>query len=139
VFQLETFIGSTPQGAIFQFALCGLLYNLIQAVRGYIAEAQQRPAHSLSSEMIFGDVCDQLTAGSLLVPQSDLLALFAMPRSAEQVQDRLKQLLAGPWSTLWIKSPPKNKRPPTAQRTVRGGHSSAWKLIQQAKAQPPPR
>ncbi len=139
VFHLQTFIGSTPQGAIFQFALCGLLYNLIQAVRGYIAQAQQRLVRSLSSEMIFGDVCDQLTAGSVLVPQSELLALLAPPCSAEQVKDRLKQLLTGPWSKLWIKSPPKKKRPPTKQRTVPGGHSSAWKLIQQAKAQPPPR
>lgn len=139
VFHLQKFVGSTPQGAIFQFALCALLYNLIHVIRGYIAHHQRRPARSLSSEMIFGDVCDQLTAGSLLLEPRQLSLLLDQPLTSVLVKTRLAHLLAGSWKSLWIKCPPKKKRPPTLQRAVRGGHSSAWKLIQAAKAKPPPR
>ena len=139
VFHLQKFVGSTPQGAIFQFALCGLLYNLIHVIRGYIAHSQRRPARSLSSEMIFGDVCDQLTAGSLLLEPVQFEQLFDQPLTPPVVISRLNQLLDGPWKSLWIKCPPKKKRPQTLQRAVPGGHSSAWKLLQAAKAQPPPR
>src|SRR5262249_39690316 len=137
VFHLQRFISSTPQGAIFQFALCGLLYNLIQVVRGYIGNLQQRPAQSLSSEMIFDDVADQMTAASLLLSPEQVVELLE-PEPVAQIQTRLSTLLAGQWSSLWIKCPPKKKRPPPAQRAVPGGHSSAWKLIQQAKAKPHP-
>ena len=37
VFGLEHLIGTRPEGVIFQFAMCLLLYNLIQVVRGAIA------------------------------------------------------------------------------------------------------
>jgi hypothetical protein len=136
VFHLQQFIGSTPQGAIFQFALCGLLYNLIQVVRGYIAHLQQRPAESLSSEMIFSDVTDQMKAAALFVTPEQLSQHLEPPLAADQLRARLLQLLAGQWSTLWIKSPPKKKRPPPIRRRVPGNHCSAWKLIQQAKAKP---
>ena len=36
VFGLEHLIGTKPEGVIFQFAMCLLLYNLIQVVRGVI-------------------------------------------------------------------------------------------------------
>jgi hypothetical protein len=139
VFHLQQFIGSTPQGAIFQFALCGLLYNLIQVVRGYIAQLQERPAPSLSSEMIFDHVTDQMTAASLLLSPDQLAELLQPPLNGAQLRPHLLQLLQGQWSSLWIKCPPKNKRPPPPKRKIAGGHSSAWKLIQQAKAKPPPR
>lgn len=138
VFQLQKLVSSTPQGAIFQFALCGLLYNVIQLVRRYIGHVQQRPARSLSSEMIFRDVCDQLTAASVLVPVEEMPKFFPTPRPIEEMKSTLKTILTGPWSTLWIKCPAKKKSPPHIRRKVPGGHSSAWKLIQQAKTRHPP-
>ena len=33
VFHLQALIGTTPQGTVFQFAFCLLLYNLLQVVR----------------------------------------------------------------------------------------------------------
>jgi hypothetical protein len=33
VFHLQSLIGTTPQGTVFQFAFCGLLYNMVQVVR----------------------------------------------------------------------------------------------------------
>ena len=138
VFHLQKFIGSTPQGAIFQFALCALLYNLVHVVRAYVAQHQRVSARQLSSEMIFGDVCDQLTAAALLLDPPQLALPQHLPSSGE-VQARLHHLLANPWKSIWLKCPPKKKRHPTVQRPIRGGHSSAWKLLQAAKAQPPPR
>jgi hypothetical protein len=139
VFHLQQLISSSPQGAIFQFALCALLYNLIQVVRGYIAWLQSRPAASLSSEMIFRSTCDQLTACAVMLPQTALIDHLPVLQSAIEVRHRLTQLLAGQWSNAWIKSPAKKKTRPTTKRPVPGGHSSAWKLIQQTKAKPPPR
>jgi hypothetical protein len=138
VFHLERFISTSPQGAVFQFALCVLLYNLIQAIRGYIASLQSRPVRSLSSEMIFRSACDQLTACAVMLPAEPLVTKLPLFQTPQEVRRRLNQLLASQWSALWIKSPPKKKTPPTPQRTIPGGHSSAWKLIAAAKLKPPP-
>jgi len=138
VFHLQKFVSSTPQGAIFQFALCCLLYNVIQMIRGYIACLQKRPSRSLSSEMIFGDVCDQLTAASLLVPAEDLLEYAGSPLPVAEIKTKLRSILANQWSPLWIKCPSKKKASPPIRRPVPGGHSSAWKLIQQSKPKRPP-
>jgi Transposase DDE domain len=42
VFGLSALIASTPEGTIFQFALCLLLYNMIQVIRGVVATQGQR-------------------------------------------------------------------------------------------------
>jgi hypothetical protein len=139
VFHLERLVSTSPQGAVFQFALCALLYNLIQAIRGYIAWAQSRPARSLSSEMIFRSACDQLTACAVMLPTEPLVTKLPRLETPEEVRQRLEQLLAHQWSVLWIKSPPKKRTPSTPQRSVRGGHSSAWKLITASPSKPPPR
>ena len=139
VFHLERLVSTSPQGAVFQFALCVLLYNLIQVIRAYIASLQSRSPHSLSSEMIFRSACDQLTACAVLLPTQPLVAELSPLRSSAEVRQRLNDLLAHQWSALWIKSPPKKKSPPKQQTAIRGGHCSAWKLITAAKQKPPPR
>ena len=139
VFHLERLVSTSPQGAIFQFSLCVLLYNLIQVIRGYIASLQSRSPQSLSSEMIFRSTCDQLTACAVLLPTQPLVAELLPLQSPCEVRQRLKHLLVQQWSALWIKSPPKKKSPPKQQTPIRGGHSSAWKLITAAKQKPPPR
>ena len=139
VFHLERLVSTSPQGAIFQFALCALLYNLIQVIRGYIAWLQSRPARTLSSEMIFRSACDQLTACAVMLPNQPLAAHPPRLSTPDEIRERLGRLLAKQWSTLWMKSPAKKKTTPTPLRSVRGGHSSAWKLITAAKPQPPPR
>jgi hypothetical protein len=136
VFHLERLVSTSPQGAIFQFALCSLLYNLIQVIRGYVAHAQSRPARSLSSEMIFRSVCDQLTACAVMLPTEPLAASVGRLQTPDDVRERLNALLAAAWSVLWIKSPNKKKKPPPNQRPVPGGHASAWKLINANKRKP---
>ena len=134
VFQLQSLIGSTPQGALFQFSLCLLLYNIIQIVRGYIAELEQRAAATISSELLFRDVRDQLTAANVMLDRPELIRQIDCSFSADEVRQRLNELLRGQWRPMWTKSPPKRRSPPPTPRTkVPGGHSSAWKLIQAAK------
>jgi hypothetical protein len=41
VFGLERLIGGTPQACLFQFAFCLLLYNIIQLLTSYVAQAQK--------------------------------------------------------------------------------------------------
>lgn len=139
VFHLERLVSTSPQGAVFQFALCVLLYNLIQVIRGYIASLQSRPPRSLSSEMIFRSACDQLTACAVLLPTQPLVTELPPLQSPGEVRGRLNHLLVQQWSALWIKSPPKKRSPPKQQTAIRGGHSSAWKLITASKQKPPPR
>ena len=138
VFHLEQLISSSPRGALFQFALCALMYNVLHVLREYIAQARACQAQSLSSEMLFRDVCDQLTAGLVLMDRAELIRLIDEPRSAPAVKVRMTRLLSGCWSNLWIKSPSKKKPPPRVKHQVPGGHWSAWKVLQHAKAQPPP-
>lgn len=133
VFGLKTLIGSTPEGAVFQFALCALLYNLIQVVKAYIAVAHNRSPRSLSGEMIFRDIQKQFIAGGALAPWDQaLLALEQL--KPDELSAQLTRLLASCWSTLWIKTTGR-RRPPPSLQTVPGGHFSAQKLIQKHRIQ----
>jgi hypothetical protein len=133
VFGLKTLIGSTPEGAIFQFALCALLYNLIQVVQAHIAAARDRPPRSLSGEMIFRDVQKQFIAGSMLAPGGQAISALH-DLKPDELRAHLTRLLAPCWSTLWIKTTGRRRPPPTLQ-PLPGGHCSAHKLIQQHKTQ----
>jgi hypothetical protein len=84
-------------------------------------------------------VRDQLTAGMLLLDRQSLIRELDQPWSPDQVRGRLADLLREQWATSWIKSPPK-KHPsrPVTKTPVRGGHYSAWKLIQAAKSRTAP-
>lgn len=133
VFHLEKFIGSTPQAAVFQFVLCTLLYNIIELVRRYIAVAQKRPARTLSSEMIFRDTHDQMTAAALLL-ETETVEKLSLRQSVELVRARLAELLEKPWSELWVKTYNRKPRKPVVQRAVPGNHSSAYKILQAHRA-----
>ena len=119
VFHLDTLVASSPQGAIFQFALCALLYNLLQALRSYLAVAHQRATRSLSTEMIFVDACKQLTASAQLISRNALLEWLDQTADATRLSAILTTLASQTWSTLWIKSPPKKVTAP--RKTPRPG------------------
>lgn len=87
----------------------------------------------LSSEILFRSVCDQLAAYAVMLPAEPLAATLPKFLTPDDVRDRLNELLARAWSSLWIKAPPKRKRPPPITRPLPGGHASAWKLIHDAK------
>jgi hypothetical protein len=138
VFQLKRLIGGTPKACIFQFAFCLLLYNMIQVVRGYVAEAQNLEPEDISAEKLFDDVKDQLIAWNVLFDPEVTLAYFAVPPNLTQLRRRLQSLLQHAWSNVWLKSPPQEthrKTPTKPERT----HSSVYRILQGPGDQKPKR
>jgi hypothetical protein len=129
VFGLEHLIGTKPEGVIFQFAMCLLLYNLIQVVRGVIAVDVERPREEISGEKLFQDVERQMIAWSETVTPDETIAHFRGKWTALRVKVRLSELLSGVWRDRWIKAPPKKKT--TQKKEVRKRtHSSVYRILE---------
>lgn len=129
VFHLQTLIGTTPQGTVFQFAFCLLLYNLVQVVRAYVATAQARPVPTISTELLFDDVHRQLVAFTELVPPVQVEPLFPLLRSEEELRAQLTRLLATVWTSRWLKAPPKKRKVPAPRTPIRGNQTSVYRLV----------
>jgi hypothetical protein len=129
VFHLQTLIGTTPQGTVFQFAFCGLLYNMVQVVRAYVATAQARPVQTLSTELLFDDVHRQLVAFTELVPAEQVEPLFPGLPTEEALRVQLTRLLATIWTTRWLKAPTKKRKAPASQTPIRGNQTSVFRLV----------
>ncbi len=129
VFGLSHLIGTRPEGVIFQFALCLLLYNLIQVVRGVIAVDVQRPRDEISGEKLFEDVQRQMIAWSELLEPEEAIAYFTGEWTALRVKVRLSELLKGRWKNRWLKAPP--KKPQALRKKVRKRtHSSVYRILE---------
>ena len=135
VFHLKRLISSTPQGTIFQCAFCLLLYNVIQVVRGYVARAQRRRPETISAEMLFYDVHRELTSLSVLADRAAIIEYFQPPSDALELRSQLEWLLEDAWQDYWIKSPKKKVSAPIKKQTIRGGHTSIYRILQAAKKQ----
>jgi hypothetical protein len=129
VFQLQHLIGSTPQGTVFQLALCLWWYNLIQLVRAYVAAGAKLAVEQVSSELLFVDVQRQLVALHELVPPEGIVALLPAPVPLARLRQRLRELLYPLWTERWRKAVPKKRRVPQAARGKREC-TSAYRLIQ---------
>jgi hypothetical protein len=127
VFGLHGLIGGTPQATIFQFAFCMILYNLIQLVRGYVAEAAQRDIETIATEKLFADVTEQLMAWHALIDTQTTVALFAEPPPLTLLRQRLQSLLAEVWKERWRKVPAR-KRYPSVQKGKRT-HGSVFRIL----------
>jgi hypothetical protein len=129
VFGLSHLIGTRPEGVIFQFAMCLLLYNLIQVVRGVIAVGVQRPREEISGEKLFEDVQRQMIAWSEMLEPDETIAHFTGEWTALRVKMRLSELLEGMWKDRWLKSPP--KKPQSPRKKVRKRtHSSVYRILE---------
>jgi hypothetical protein len=129
VFHLQTLIGTTPQGTVFQFAFCLLLYNLVQVVRAYVATAQARPVPTISTELLFDDVHRQLVAFTELVPFEQVEPLFPVLPTEAELRAQLTRLLATVWTTRWLKAPPKKRKAPAPRTPIRGNQTSVYRLV----------
>lgn len=141
VFGLKRLIGSTPKACIFQFAFCLLLYNMIQVIRGYLAEAHDVEPEEISTEKLFDDVEDQLVAWNVMFEPEVTLAYFEREPSREELQERLRVLLGGTWSEVWRKSPPQQRGGKRRKKRART-HSSVYRILQahtRKKRKPPAR
>ena len=129
VFHLQTLIGTTPQGTVFQFAFCVLLYNMVQVVRAYVATAQARPVPTISTELLFDDVHRQLVAFTELVPAAQVEPLFPGLLTEEELRMQLTRLLATVWTTRWLKAPPQKRKAPVPPTPIRGNQTSVYRLV----------
>jgi hypothetical protein len=129
VFHLQTLIGTTPQGTVFQFALCVLLYNMVQVVRAYVATAQARPVPTISTELLFDDVHRQLVAFTELVPATQVEPLVPVLPTEEALRAQLTRLLATAWTNRWLKAPTKKRRAPVPRTPIRGNQTSVFRLV----------
>jgi len=136
VFDLQKLIGSTPNGMIFQSAFCFVMYNLIEVVRAYVAQAAGKAVHEVSTEKLFDSVHKQLTAWEELGEPSYAAAYFQPPLGTKQLKQMLGRLLSGVWTDRWIKAVNKKSRPHQPKARVKpghGGHTSVWRVLQAHK------
>ena len=140
VFELRHLIGCTPAATVFQASLCLMMYNVLQVIRGYIAQARPEPTpvDSLSAEMIFQDLHEELVSLHRTLTVTESLAVLDELRptqEASSVRARLQQLLGSVWSPLWQKAVNKKRRPHKPKAKQLGAHTSVHKVLQQAKQQ----
>lgn len=143
VFELRHLIGCTPQATVFQAALCLVIYNLLQLIRGYVAAGRVEPmrVEELSTEKIFADLHEELVSLQRVVTFAEWRGCLPQLTTAEQLRERLRQLLAQAWSPRWRKAKDQKPRPPKTKARQSGAHTSVHKILQQAKqlqSKPPP-
>lgn len=129
VFELESYIGTSPNGAVFQFAICALLYNVVHVLRVLIAQQQKLQPRQVSTSMLVVSLQRELQALSVLVPTS-LWGTIWPQVIAQQLLSELGQQLIKSWSSTWLKCVDIKPRRPPLERRVAGNHASAQKLIQ---------
>lgn len=135
VFHLDNLISTTPEGTVFQFAFCMLLYNMIQLLTQYLAQSRDIPPDRISQENLFYDIHRQLTAWTAVVHPPETTRCLEPIASASSLRKRLQKLVSNAWSDRWLKAPP--KKGPTPHRDVAhipGTHTSLFRLIHN----PPP-
>jgi hypothetical protein len=138
VFGLRKLITSNPQGCIFQFAYCLLLYNMIQVVRAYVAEGQEREVDKISAEKLFDDVRRELIAWQIMLDVPTTLHYFAKEPTLNDVVPRLSELLGSSWCPTWQKASPQRGRKKSPAKKTRS-HGSVHRILQahrQAKQTP---
>jgi hypothetical protein len=127
-FALEHLIGCTPQAILFQFALCLLMYNLIQVIKGYVAEDGKVELAIVSTYGLFYDLKRELHAWAYLGDGS----WTRRSRDQTQMRQRLRELLHDSWDAVAYtkasdKKPRKPKPPP---KRLHGGHTSVQRLLE---------
>lgn len=129
-FSLQHLIGCAPQAILLQFAICLLLYNLMQVVRAYVAEDGRVLASAVSMFYLFDDTQQELLAWAY---HSDG-TWPRVERDAQQMRARLRELLHGSWDPIaYRKSFDKKPRAkPKLRRSVTGGHTSVQRLLEGA-------
>lgn len=130
VFGLKQLIGGTPQACIFQFAFCMILYNLVQLLTGYLAQAKKCEAEAISKEKLFDDVHRQLMAWNVVFTPEQTIQRFQAPLPAHQLRPRLRSILANAWSDTWWKTATQRNRKPHRRESKRG-HGCVYRILQE--------
>jgi len=139
VFELQHLIGCAPNATVFQASLCLVIYNILQVVRGYAAQASPETAQvdELSTEKIFLDLHEELLGLHRVLKGQRCLEVLPREERLEEVRARLRALLGQAWTPLWKKARPSKPRPPQPKAQRSGAHTSVHKILQEAKRQQP--
>jgi hypothetical protein len=130
VLHLDNLISTTPEGTVFQFDFCMLLYNIIQLMTQYLAESQHLEADKISQEKLFYDVHKQLSALNTIAPSEEIVADWRRLETVGAVRQRLKTLLASAWTERWLKAKKKKRTTPHKGAVlISGTHTSMYRLI----------
>jgi hypothetical protein len=139
VFHLNKLFSTSPEGTLFQLAFCFLMHNVVQIVKLHVAHHQQREVKSISTEMLFRDVQEELIAAARLLTPEQIAALIPEYTTPEAVQHRLTELLSGCWCNRWIKanykardpSKPIKPKPPKIRQTK--SHDSVFRVLERSR------
>lgn len=137
VFELRHLIGSTPRATVFQASLCLVIYNMMQLVRGVVAASRPEPVkvEEISTEKIFEDLHEQLVGLHTVLNREEVLPCVKIPRTLDEMTQRLAALLGSAWSSRWKKGTNKKRRAVQTKAKQSGAHTSVHKLLEQAKQQ----
>ena len=139
LFGLRHLIGTRPEAGLFQAAFCLILYGVTRVLRQHVAMLQKREAESLSSEMLWRDVRDDLSAAFRLIEVSLWLSLLEPNRSRESARARISELLSGHWKPAWLKSrhrvpdPSRPASPKPVRKKQSKGHNSVQRILNSQK------
>lgn len=134
VFNLQRLIGSTPQASVFQFAFCVMMYNIIQTHRAYVAQSEGKAVEEVSTEKLFDKMQKELNAVNLLAGPKAIIGFLENEKiqDAPTLRAKLTEILAGAWHPRLQKSP-KQKGRTHSNTKGRGGHTSAFRVIEDAR------
>jgi hypothetical protein len=131
-FALEHLIGCSPRAILFQFALCLLMYNLVQVLKGYVAEDGKVDVSVVSTYGLFYDVKRELQAWAYFGGGGGSRIGGAARPDEPQMRRRLRALLKGCWDpvayTKASDTKPRKTKPPPAR--LHGGHTSVQRLLE---------
>lgn len=138
VFGLERLIGGSPLAGLFQFAFCLLLYNIVQTMLGYIAEANKLPHERISAEKLFDDAHEQMIAWHVVfTPEQTEQHYRVLTDRPSFFMRQLRKILKHAWCPTWTKSKPQpNRRVP--HKSHARTHASVQRLLDAAAEKPPP-
>jgi hypothetical protein len=89
----------------------------------------------LSSEKIFADLHEELTGLHRVLKVEELLPCLPRALTADQVRQKLTELMRRAWTPSWKKAKNKNPRQAKPNAKQSGAHTSVHKILLQAREQ----
>jgi hypothetical protein len=129
VFHLRHLIASTPQGTIFQCALCLLLYNVVQALHAHVAQGQRQDRETISLEKMFYDARRELVTWDVVLGSAWSIEHFRHAPSLSDLKPRLAKIAHQVWTPRWRKARKTSTRTQKPKPITPGGHTSIQRLI----------
>jgi hypothetical protein len=138
VFSLQHLIGCSPGATVFQAALCLVIYNALQVIRAYAAQASPDAVavDALSTEKIFADLHEELVGLHRVLKADRFFGVLPREDRLDVVRARLRALVGQAWTPSWKKARPSKKpRPERPKAKQAGAHTSVHKILQEARQQ----